>query len=237
MPNSQDEALKLAEANNPNITAARFAEAAAQYNIELIKGELLPQASLNGSVSRSWSADELLGGSVPGATDATVTASITIPLYQSGSVGSRIRQAIQVANQRQIDLETNLRSVREQTIQAWQALVTARASIIAQQAAVKAAAIALEGVRQEALVGSATVLDTLTQDQTLFQARINLVTQQRNEVVAGFQLLSAIGQMTAQDLHLSVELYDNAAYYNAVKDKWWDWDYPETRDPPETPAP
>jgi outer membrane protein len=31
---------------------------------------------------------------------------------------------------------------------------------------------------------------------------------------------SALGRLTARDLHLPVPLYDDTAYYNAVKNKW-----------------
>ena len=34
------------------------------------------------------------------------------------------------------------------------------------------------------------------------------------------QVAAAIGRLTARDMHLPVPLYDETAYYNAVKDKW-----------------
>jgi outer membrane protein len=39
-------------------------------------------------------------------------------------------------------------------------------------------------------------------------------------VTASYQVASAIGRLTARDLHLPVPLYDETAYYNAVKDRW-----------------
>ena len=59
-------------------------------------------------------------------------------------------------------------------------------------AAVKAAEIALEGVREEeANVGSRTVLDVLDAEQELLDARVGLVRAMRDELVATYQLRQA----------------------------------------------
>ena len=49
----------------------------------------------------------------------------------------------------------------------------------------------------------------------------NLVRSQRDETVAGFELKSAIGQLTARNLELPVKLYDFERNYRAVRDKWF----------------
>ena len=86
--------------------------------------------------------------------------------------------------------------------------------------AVRANEIALDGVRQEASVGSRTTLDVLNAEQELLNSRTTLVTAEREEYVAGYQLLSAVGQLTAQRLALPVELYDPKDHYDHVKGKW-----------------
>ena len=78
----------------------------------------------------------------------------------------------------------------------------------------------MEGVRQEALVGSRTILDTLDAEQELLDARVQLVQAQRDETVAAFSLLATVGQLTARSLNLPVQHYDYTAYYNRVRDKW-----------------
>ncbi len=57
--------------------------------------------------------------------------------------------------------------------------------------------VALEGVQREASVGSRTVLDVLDAEQELLDSRVSHVRAQRDEVVAVYELKSAIGQMTA----------------------------------------
>ena len=54
------------------------------------------------------------------------------------------------------------------------------------KAEVRAAQIALEGVQQEALVGSRTVLNVLDAEQELLDAKVDLVKAERDEIVARF---------------------------------------------------
>jgi outer membrane protein TolC len=54
----------------------------------------------------------------------------------------------------------------------------------------------------------------LNQQQELLNARVALVRSERDEVVAGFTLLSTVGKLTAANLELPVEIYDPKANYN-----------------------
>jgi len=88
------------------------------------------------------------------------------------------------------------------------------------QLSVPANEVALEGVEREAIVGSRTTLDVLNATQTLLNSRTTLVQNLAQVVIASYGVASAIGRLTARDLHLPVPLYDDTAYYNAVKDRW-----------------
>ena len=81
----------------------------------------------------------------------------------------------------------------------------------------KAAKIALDGVRQEADVGSRTILDILDAEQELFTANVNLVTAQRNEVIAIYNVKSIMGELTADNLNLPGPHYDMDSYRDKVK--------------------
>jgi len=51
---------------------------------------------------------------------------------------------------------------------------------------------------------------------------VNLVTDQRNVVVASYALLSTIGRLNAQELAVASLVYDPDAYYHDVRRKWFD---------------
>jgi outer membrane protein len=143
-----------------------------------------------------------------------------VPLYESGSVYSQTRQRKQIYNQRRIQVEEQRRSVRQSVVQAWETLTTARSNIKARQSQVDAARVALEGVQQEAEVGSRTTLDVLDQEQEYLDARVALVQAHRDEYVAGYSLLSSVGRLGARQLALPVEYYDPVNNYKRVRDKW-----------------
>ena len=90
------------------------------------------------------------------------------------------------------------------------------------QTAVNANRIALAGVREEERVGQRTLLDVLNAEQELLNAEVNLVTDQRNVVVASYTVLSTVGRLNAQDLNLASLVYDMEAHYGEVRRKWFD---------------
>ena len=53
------------------------------------------------------------------------------------------------------------------------------------------------------------------------QAQVALVQSLSNMVTASYNVAEAIGRLTALDLHLNVPLYNEKAYYDAVKDRLW----------------
>ncbi len=224
LPTEQDEVVELAIKDNPDVTAAVFTELAAQKNVRQVKGELYPEVSLVGSLSHQ---DEV--STEDTETDsASVIAQVSIPIYQQGSVSSRVRAAKQIASQRRVEIEEQRRSAEQGAVSSWEALMTAQAQIRSFESAVASAEIALEGVRQENEVGARTILDILDAEQELLDAQVSLVGAQRDEVVAAYQVLAAVGRLNASFIGLPVEVYDVEADYRAVRNKWFGLGAPGT---------
>jgi len=117
-------------------------------------------------------------------------------------------------------LDVNRDQARETVVQNWDELDAAKAQIEATTAQVNAAEIALNGVREEARVGQRTTLDVLNAQQELVNARVALVTAQRDRVVASYTLLSAVGRLSVQVLGLPVSVYDPMIHYQQIRDSW-----------------
>jgi outer membrane protein len=132
-----------------------------------------------------------------------------------------VRAAKQAESQRLQQIEDARRQAIEQATQGWEQLVANRARIVSLESEIRANEIALEGVQQEALVGTRTVLDILDAEQELLDSRVNLVRARRDEYAAVFALLAAVGGLTADGLALSAPRYDPSNYYNTVKDQWF----------------
>jgi len=217
LPVSRDEALSLAATSNFNVIAANFAEAAARDNVDVIRGQLLPQISIVGDLNRSYSPSVTLRAARQDT--AAVVAQMTMPLYEGGAIYSQTRAAQQTVGQRRSQVDDARRQAVQLATQNWETLMAARAAVASFGAAVKAAQIALAGTQQEALVGSRTVLDVLQADQQLFNTQLQLAQAQHDAAVAEFNLTAAIGRLIAPELKLPVQLYDMDRHYRAVKNK------------------
>ncbi|MBV9522101.1 MAG: TolC family outer membrane protein [Alphaproteobacteria bacterium] len=218
LPANRTEAASLAANNNPNVISAQFVEAAARDNVRVVRSQLLPQVSIVGDFNKGIDTSV----SLPRLTTdtASLTARLTVPLYEGGQVYSQTRQAIETIGQRRSELDDTRRQVVQTAQQDWEAMQADRANIRSLIETIRAAEISLEGTRQEALVGSRTILDILNAEQELFTDRVNLVRAQHDEVVTEFDLGQQVGRLTAVDLKLPVEVYDFDKHYKAVRDKW-----------------
>lgn len=187
LPATLDEAVALAEAKNPGIQVARYEYRASDDDTDAVFGELMPEVSAFGSLTRDW------GGRSTEGTASAVGVRASVPLYEAGSVRSRLRQARHTADQKNMTLVAARRLAHEDIVSGWENLQAARAEIESRRAQVDSAALARDGVHQEADVGARTILDALDADQELLNAQVALVTAQRNEIVAQFTLAAALG--------------------------------------------
>lgn len=219
LPKTRSDALRLAALDNPSVIAARFTELAARQQVAVIRGQLLPQISVIGTLQRAYDQSSFFKNEW--LNNVSVLAQMTMPLYEGGAIYSQTRQAEQTVGEKRSLLDDVRRTAVQSATQSWETLAAARASITSFEAAVRAAQIALSGTEQEALVGTRTVLDVLIAAQQLLTTRSQLVGAQHDAALAEFDLDAAIGRLIAPDLKLPVKLYDLDRHYNAVKNKWF----------------
>ena len=236
LPADPDQAVTTALDNSPAIQAAAADTKAAEFDVRSARSQRLPTLSAiagpnyNNFLGAAYRAagipkDSPAAGSLPNSQSAnTFGVQMSVPLYQGGLAGARVRQAQaaqNVAQESGIDTE---RQVIANTRGAFAAYQAAAAAIGANQEAVKANELALEGVRAENRVGTRTVLDVLNAEQELLNSQVDLVSAQHDNYVAGFALLNAMGMAEARDLGLDGgSLYDPTANYNRVKGWIGDW--------------
>jgi len=221
LPDDLDTAIEIAVAESPGVKAARFNEEAARYAVNSAKGTLLPTVGFRAGYSHVDGITNVLDATVPSRSNAkTVSVQISVPLYNGGVRHSSVRRAKQVRSQRMMEIYQAERVAQENVLVAWDNYRASKGQILSTEAQVRANEIALEGVRQEAFVGSRTTLDVLNAEQELLNARVSLVRAQRNESVASYSLVASLGKLTARDIGLGVDLYDDQAYFDKVNDKF-----------------
>lgn len=228
LPTEPNTAVAVALDSNPDIIAAREQREAAAFDRRAANASRLPvvQGFTTGNYSNNFGS--INTGPRPAADKSETSGQIglraTIPLFQGGEPGARIRQAQARLSQAQ---ELEIAAEREAIAQTRAAFASWKASqdvIAASERAVAANELSLEGVRAENSVGNRTILDILNAEQELLQSKVQLVTARRNAYVAGFSLLAAMGRAEARDLGLDGgPLYDPVVDYDAVRNKWSDW--------------
>jgi outer membrane protein len=229
VPRTVEAALQVAMNEHPAIIAALHGVDVAELQVRIVQGELAPSLDLGASAtytntnSSSGGAAGLGGGGIGGSGDSvngTIVARLTIPIYEGGEVYARTRQSKETAGQRRLEADSIRDQVRAAVISSWGQLETSRAQITAAQAQVEASETALNGVREEARVGQRTTLDVLNAQQELLNARVNLITAQRDRVVASYAVVQASGRLNSRALGLGVAHYSPKVHFDQVKDLW-----------------
>jgi len=215
-PRTLDLAVAQGQAENPSVTAAEYGVDVAALQVKVNEGSLYPTVTVQASAQQSYDSSVNSSRQFTGA----VIGQVSVPIYQGGTEYSQIRQAKETVSQKRLELAQNRDQARANVVQAWAQLEAAKAQIEATKAQVAAAEIALNGVREEARVGQRTTLDVLNAQQELVNARVALVTAQRDRVVASYTLLSAVGRLSIPVLGLQVPLYDPMVHYQQVRDSW-----------------
>jgi len=226
IPDSLEAAVAAARTQHPDVISADFDARAADDKIISVRGELLPTLNVIGTLSRAWESST----NESQLTTGSVKLDLSVPLYQKGSVYSRLREAKIDASKSRLILDDARRDKVQSATDAWETLQAAKARIQSFRVQITAAEIALEGVQREATVGSRSVLDVLDAEQELLDAKVSLVRAQRDELVAAFEVKEAVGILTARQMKLPVKIHDPTAYYRRVRMKLFGAELPDGGD-------
>ena len=100
-------------------------------------------------------------------------------------------------------LEDSKKTTETTVANAWSNYQSSKSVLESIESQVKAAEIANEGITLEYESGSnRTTLEVIQSRTILLNSRINLETSKRNFLITQFELLSAIGRLTAKQLTL-----------------------------------
>jgi outer membrane protein len=225
LPSRQNDAINIAQVENPNVTAAMYGIDVSFLTVKVNEGALFPTVSVRATVQKTWQQTI----TQINAFTASATAQVNVPIYQGGAEYSLIRQSKETLEQQRLTLEQTRDQARADLVTAWGQLLAGKAQVTAAQSQVEASEIAFLGTRQEATVGQRTVIDILNAQQTLVNARVALVTAQHDRVVASYAVLSAIGRLSPQILRLAAPTYDPSVHYHQVRNNWYGVRTPDGR--------
>ena len=225
LPETLRKAVEIALVENPNVTAAMYGVDVSFLTVKINEGALFPTVSLQAAVSKVWQQSITQINQFT----ATATAQLNVPIYQGGAEYSLIRQSKETLEQQRLTMEQVRDQARADLVAAWGQLLAGKAQVAAAQSQVEASEIAYLGTTKEAEVGQRTVIDILNAQQALVNARVALVTAEHDRVVASYAVLSAIGRLSPQVLHLATPAYDPSVHYQEVRDNWFGVRTPDGR--------
>jgi outer membrane protein len=206
LPPSLDEATAIGIQRNPQIIASQYNERVAVYDFDRALAAKGPSLSIQASTGVFRGNQQ--SGIYDGTTFGEIGVTAGMPLYTGGRNDSLVRQAQAILDQRKFELQDTGRSVTQAVAAAWAQLEVARASIVARRDESEAARIAAEGVSEEARLGARSTLDVLDAIQEQLQAEAEIVRAMRDEYVAAYDLMRAMGLLTVEHLNLGIPTYD-----------------------------
>ncbi len=218
LPKTLPEAVAISQVEHPAIVAMLHGVDVAALAIKISEGQLYPTVGVTGQVSKRFDVQGYPNGSQ--TLTGSLMGQITVPIYEGGAVYAATRQAKEQLGQQELQTDLQRDNVRAAVVSAWGANQNSLGILRAAKAQVDASEVALAGVREEAKVGQRTTLDVLNAQQTLLNARVQLVTAQHDQVVNSYTVLSAIGRLSIRTLGLAVAEYDPRVHFDQVKNKW-----------------
>ncbi len=203
---------------NPALQGAIYDVDTAQTSISVAESTLLPTVAVQANVSRSKESDSTLG--TFGTDQASVIGQVNVPIYDGGLAASQTRQAKEALSQSRLVLEQVRNQTRTAIVSAWVSNEGTKIALTAVESEMRAATVALQGVRREAAGGQRTTIDVLNAQQDLTNARLRLIQSQRDRIIASYTLLSAIGRLGVHTLNLNTPDYLPEVHYHQVRDAW-----------------
>ncbi|MAQ38198.1 transporter [Thioclava sediminum] len=207
LPGSLDAARDIALRTHPSIKQLQHTVAVYDLGVDYARANRLPK--ITGSLG--------LRQQEQGVQTQSAGIELNQTLYSGGALLSAQRQAVANDQSARAQLSQAGVTVSQNVANAWAAIDIAKAQISAYDQQITAARTAYQGVKEEALLGARTTLDVLSAEQDLLDAQAGRIDAAATLQVAYYQLLSAMGLLTVENLKLGIPTYDPAAYYNSVR--------------------
>ena len=199
LPKSLAEAYNISKSENPDLQIDMLEYKQAKLDVVIAGSDLSPSATLSYKIAEQ----DDISTTVKDRTQQTITATATWPLFSGGSNLFNLRKAQELRNQKELLLEDSKKEIETDVANAWSSYQSSKSVLESIRSQVKAAEIANEGITLEYESGtSRTTLEVIQSRTILLNSRINLASSERNFLISQFNLLSAVGRLTAKQLNL-----------------------------------
>ncbi len=197
-PNNMAKWVAQAERQNPQITIQRAALAVATQEVEKNRAGHYPTLDLVAGYGRNSNPSTIAIGST--ITSQTIGLQLNLPIFQGGSVNSKVREALANQEKARQDLELGNRQAALQTRQAFLGVTSGMAQVKALEQALVSSQSSLDSTRLGQEVGVRTNVDVLNAQQQLFSAKRDLSQARYNYILSQLKLKAAVGTLKDEDV-------------------------------------
>ena len=199
LPESLAAAYSISNSANPDLQIALLEYKQSKLDVVIAGAELSPSATVSYKIAEQ----DDFSATVKDRTQQTFKATATWPLFAGGSNLFSLREAKELRNQKELLLEDAKKTNETDVASAWSNYQSSKSVLDSIRSQVKAAEIANEGITLEYESGnSRTTLEIIQSRTILLDSRINLAISEKNFLISQFNLLSAVGRLTAKQLNL-----------------------------------
>jgi adhesin transport system outer membrane protein len=193
MPVSKSESLSVAYRYNPTLRAARADTDAAKHAFDATTGAFVPNVALEGRAARG--VDSVLYAGQHDEVSGKVVVSWDI--FRGGQDSWRRNEAAERMIEQQHRNARLQRDALESIDKAWAARTITNDRVAALVRDVEAARRTFAAYNKEYELGQRTLIDVLNAQNQLFNAMVSLTSARGVTVFADYQLLAAMGQLSA----------------------------------------
>ncbi len=198
-PADMEDWVKISEQNNLNLLIQQQSLAIASQEVEKQNAGNLPTVNIVGGYNENHTNGSIYGYGYD-IKDASIGLQLQIPIYQGGSINSKIRESLANKEKAQDDVETTRRQVDLRTQESFLNLTSSIAQLKAYEQALKSSLTQLDSTNLGYKVGARTSLDVLNAQQQYFSAKRDLLESRYLYLINTLKLKSATGTLEVSDV-------------------------------------
>jgi len=186
--------VKKAMANNLAIKLGKTAIESASYDTAIANSQRKPSVNLQASHSRT---NHSLDGSY---SNNQVSVVLSMPLFNGGSLSSKVRQSVSAQNITKSEQQDNIRAVTQLTRSLVRDIQTNVLAIHARQQSIVSSKAALSAISAGFDAGTRNIVDLLQAEQAVFSAQNQYSSAKLNHIKLNFNLKYQLGTLAQDDI-------------------------------------
>lgn len=202
---------------NLDIQSLKFAVQASRRKMQAVEAERLPTVDAMGRYAQSEVGGTAARFQGSDTEDKVVMLTVSLPLFRSGGLSARIREATLQREENKQRLIGQRRLVESQVRNMYQQVLSAVSRVLARKSSTNSAASALEAVTASYNAGTRTILDVLQAQKNLHQSRFSYEIARYDYILSGLGLRELVGLLSDGDIRALNEFITTKEEANIVR--------------------